>query len=187
MWQLAAFGCALVLFHGSEFLLAAVFMRNQLSLRCELLQLPAGLSRRFAAFRLQPPSAAAGSVISINTALLFSWPYTCAMAAGVAEFLLEAALLPALKQSHLVSCAGLALVFAGEALRKAAMVCWCVCVVLHCLEACMRLNRHCCCHRHLTCACVCPQVTAASNFTHDIQTVKRPTHTLITHGIYRCV
>jgi hypothetical protein len=35
MWQLAVFGCALAFFHASEFLLAVVYMRDQLSPRCE--------------------------------------------------------------------------------------------------------------------------------------------------------
>lgn len=35
MWQLAAFGAALCFFHLSEFALAAVYMRDQLSLKCE--------------------------------------------------------------------------------------------------------------------------------------------------------
>lgn len=58
-----------------------------------------------------------------QTALLFSWPYTAAMTAGVAEFLLEVQLCPQLKQQQqLVSRTGLALVVLGEALRKLAMV-----------------------------------------------------------------
>lgn len=74
------------------------------------------------------------------------------MAAGVAEFAAEAAAAPRLKcgpAGRALSAAGLALLLAGEALRKAAMV------------------------------------TAAANFTHDIAAVKRPSHTLVTHGVYR--
>jgi hypothetical protein len=35
MWQLAAFGAVLCFFHLSEFALAAVYMREQLSYKCE--------------------------------------------------------------------------------------------------------------------------------------------------------
>lgn len=62
--------------------------------------------------------------LCVCAALLISWPYTAAMSAGVAEFLLEARCWPQLKQHHnTVSCIGLALVIVGEAIRKLAMVC----------------------------------------------------------------
>jgi hypothetical protein len=35
MWQLLVFAGALLFFHASEFLLAAIFMRDELSKRCE--------------------------------------------------------------------------------------------------------------------------------------------------------
>jgi len=59
------------------------------------------------------------------TALLISWPYTAAMAAGVTEYLLEERFIPQLKQHHAVSYMGLALVILGEGIRKMAMVSAC--------------------------------------------------------------
>lgn len=117
LWQLAAFVAVLVAFHTSEFALAVIYMRHQLSYK----------------------------------SLLISWPYTAAMAAGVTEYLLEERFIPQLKQHHAVSYMGLALVILGEGIRKMAMV------------------------------------TAASNFTHEIQHVRRAQHTLVTTGIYRFV
>jgi hypothetical protein len=35
MWQLLVFAAALLFFHASEFLLAATFMREELSTRCK--------------------------------------------------------------------------------------------------------------------------------------------------------
>jgi hypothetical protein len=58
----------------------------------------------------------------LHAAFLFSWPYTAAMAAGVTEYVLEAQWWPLLKQHQLLSYTGLALVIAGEVLRKLAMV-----------------------------------------------------------------
>ncbi|WIA21396.1 hypothetical protein OEZ85_000612 [Tetradesmus obliquus] len=88
MWQLLVFAGALVFFHASEFLLAAIYMRDELSMK----------------------------------SLLFSKAYLIAMSCGVLEFLLEAALLPAMKQLHAVSYCGLALLVLGEVIRKLAMV-----------------------------------------------------------------
>lgn len=139
-WQLRAFGGALAFFHASEFLLAAVYMRDQLSARCEALQ--AGSSFAAAARKQQLARLAQAqrhghcSVHAPAThrtplcllppppaALLLSWPYVAAMSCGLAEFLVEAALLPGLKQQlGAVSAAGLALLLAGEAIRKTAMV-----------------------------------------------------------------
>lgn len=58
-------------------------------------------------------------------ALLISWPYTAAMAAGVTEYLMEERFLPQLKQQHVISYVGLALVILGEGIRKLAMVSAC--------------------------------------------------------------
>jgi protein-S-isoprenylcysteine O-methyltransferase len=44
------------------------------------------------------------------------------MTCGVLEYLLESALLPGLKQLHVVSYFGLALLMLGEIIRKLAMV-----------------------------------------------------------------
>eukprot|EP00879_Flechtneria_rotunda_P014275 GHRR01014912.1.p1 GENE.GHRR01014912.1~~GHRR01014912.1.p1 ORF type:complete len:188 (+),score=48.82 GHRR01014912.1:142-705(+) len=88
MWQMQVFALALAVFHTSEFLLAAVFMRDQMSAR----------------------------------SLLISKPYITAMLTGVLEYLLEATVLPSLKQMHTVSYVGIALLLLGEFVRKIAMV-----------------------------------------------------------------
>jgi hypothetical protein len=57
-----------------------------------------------------------------HAALLLSKAYVIAMSCGVLEYLLESALLPAMKQLHAVSYSGLALLLLGEVIRKLAMV-----------------------------------------------------------------
>lgn len=132
-WQLRAFGAAIAFFHASEFLLAAVYMRDQLSASCED-STQHGLSGAAAWRRGSqhftshhhcrcrcrcPPHAHVH-----RAALLLSWPYVAAMSCGLAECLVEAALLPGLKQQlgSTFSYPGLALLLAGEGVRKTAMV-----------------------------------------------------------------
>lgn len=129
------------------------------------------------------------------------------MSAGVLEYLLEAHTWPGLKQSQQhqwVAYTGLALVVLGEAIRKAAMVSCCKSSGLgnstqsvECLESQASLTVTVTAAPLFTAsyvpACSLPsrlapaavQVTAASNFTHDIQHTKRPQHQLVTHGVYR--
>eukprot|EP00879_Flechtneria_rotunda_P022598 GHRR01023864.1.p1 GENE.GHRR01023864.1~~GHRR01023864.1.p1 ORF type:complete len:108 (+),score=32.16 GHRR01023864.1:351-674(+) len=58
----------------------------------------------------------------VTAALLISKPYITAMLTGVLEYLLEATVLPSLKQMHTVSYVGIALLLLGEFVRKIAMV-----------------------------------------------------------------
>jgi hypothetical protein len=135
-WQPRVFAAALAFFHASEFALAAAFDRSNLSARCEfctrsfarvvlcclcLHTTRQSLPHRSQLTRKQHQHHAKTTT---TTALLFSWPYAAAMACAAAEYGLTAALAPGLKQTLLNACsiAGLVVLCAGEALRKAAML-----------------------------------------------------------------
>jgi hypothetical protein len=153
-WQLPAFGAALVFFHSSEFLIAAVMDRENLSARCELADRAQRAPHLSTCFLLpccplapdcandprlshhphaRPPTPASQSLsppphppppVPPPPALLFSKPYLVAMACGLAEYLLEDRFVPQVKRrwEERLSWLGLALLVAGEALRKTAMV-----------------------------------------------------------------
>lgn len=116
MWHLAVFGAVLGIFHLSEFALAAVYMRDQLSRRC------ASDAGAAAHSHLHTPHSLSHIHTPTAAAFLFSWPYIAAMSAGVAEYLLECRLWPQLKRQEWVACLGLLLVVLGESIRKLAMV-----------------------------------------------------------------
>jgi len=134
-WQLPAFGAALAFFHSSEFLIAALMDRPNLSARCEL-HSAAGLHfvrgsgwSGGASCCCCGPSRVThlhchAAPNNRNAALLFSKPYAIAMAAGLVEYAAERRWAPGVKQrlAQRLALVGLALLVAGELLRKAAMV-----------------------------------------------------------------
>lgn len=231
-WQLPTFGAALAFFHASEFALAAAFDRGNLSARCEPPLPRCAQCARAACVCRSPLCLSTCLAVCIITtslltpflsvptspsvpgrhpaALLLSRPYAVAMACGLAEHWLGRQLAPALKArlADRLSLAGLALVVAGEALRKAAMVRESgrqridlrpVCLASFLAPVSPTPSPPLTFHPHLPGQHVRPtthtttlwrrdrstQLTARGAFTHNIQTQRRPGHRLVTRGVYR--
>mmetsp|Transcript_2923 Transcript_2923/g.7727 ORF Transcript_2923/g.7727 Transcript_2923/m.7727 type:complete len:189 (+) Transcript_2923:74-640(+) len=85
---LGAWAASVLFFHGSEFLLAVRYQRDDLSWK----------------------------------SLLLSRDYGIAMMASLAEYAIELTVVPSLKSLKAVSYCGIAMVVAGEAIRKTGMI-----------------------------------------------------------------
>lgn len=101
-------------------------------------------------------------------------PYFAAMIAALVEYHIEQRFWPSLKRPW-APTGGMAMVVAGEAVRKIAMVTRSKPSTLAILAVLGQGYRDTC----------IVQVTAGSNFTHSVQTLKRESHKLVTTGIYR--